>query len=114
MPTVSRVTASPDRRGRYRRAVSDITVAPQDGGFAVTVRQGRATTRHTVVVPAELPAAVGWDGLPHADLVRASFEFLLEREPASSILTRFRLDVIADYFPDYRREIRRRAPRGGD
>jgi len=68
-------------------------------------------TRHAVVVPPELPAALGWEGLPEADLVRASFEFLLEREPASSILGRFRLDVIADYFPDYRTEIRRRGPR---
>ena len=38
-----------------------------------------------------------------------SFEFLLEREPATSILRRFSLHVIGDYFPDYGAEMRRRA-----
>ncbi len=41
-----------------------------------------------------------------------SFEFLLEREPATSILRRFSLDVIGDYFPDYEAEMTRRAASG--
>ena len=41
-------------------------------------------------------------------LVRASFEFLLEREPVGSILPRFDLTVIERYFPEWRAEIRRR------
>lgn len=41
-------------------------------------------------------------------LVRASFEFLLEREPPSSILRTFDLPVIGRYFPEYETEIRRR------
>ena len=41
-------------------------------------------------------------------LVRESFAFLLEREPASSILARFDLPVIARYFPEYDGDIRRR------
>jgi hypothetical protein len=40
------------------------------------------------------------------DLVRRSFEFLLEREPRTSILREFDLPVIARYFPEYEREIR--------
>ena len=39
------------------------------------------------------------------DLIRRSFEFLLEREPKESILSRFHLSVIGRYFPDYEREI---------
>jgi hypothetical protein len=35
------------------------------------------------------------------DLVRRSFEFLLEREPATSILRTFDLSVIRRYFPEY-------------
>jgi len=35
------------------------------------------------------------------DLVRRSFEFLLERESPGSILGRFDLAVIQRYFPDY-------------
>ena len=42
------------------------------------------------------------------DLVRESFAFLLEREPAGSILASFDLSVISRYFPEYRTEIRRR------
>ncbi len=34
-------------------------------------------------------------------LIRASFEFLLEREPASSILSNFELSIIQNYFPEY-------------
>jgi hypothetical protein len=39
------------------------------------------------------------------DLVLKSFEFLLEREPASSILPKFELSIISNYFPEYEEEI---------
>ena len=42
------------------------------------------------------------------ELVRRSFEFLLEREPKESILSRFDLSVISRYFPEYEREIKLR------
>jgi hypothetical protein len=42
------------------------------------------------------------------DLVRRSFEFLLEREPKESILRTFDLPVIGRYFPDYERTIKPR------
>jgi hypothetical protein len=41
---------------------------------------------------------------PHStvkDLVTRSFEFLLEREPPTSILRTFALPDIERYFPDY-------------
>jgi hypothetical protein len=40
--------------------------------------------------------------------VRESFVFLLQREPPSSIMGKFSLDVIARYFPEYYDEMRRR------
>jgi hypothetical protein len=40
------------------------------------------------------------------DVVRRSFEFLLEREPPSAILRTFDLSVIERYFPEYDRKIR--------
>jgi hypothetical protein len=49
--------------------------------------------------------------LPEDDLermVRESFRFLLEREPASSILPEFSLDVIPTYFPEYKEELPKR------
>src|SRR5439155_312918 len=45
----------------------------------------------------------GADREPVEDLVRRSFVFLLEREPATSILRTFDLSVISRYFPEYDR-----------
>ncbi len=40
------------------------------------------------------------------ELIKKSFEFLLEREPKESILSRFNLRVINQYFPEFEEEIR--------
>ena len=40
-------------------------------------------------------------------LIRKSFEFLLQREPNTSILGSFELSVIGQYFPDYDATIRK-------
>jgi hypothetical protein len=76
-----------------------------DGTFQV---QTPAGTSHDVSVPAGYPASLGCDHVTPEELVRASFEFLLEREPATSILRKFSLDVISQYFPGYPAQIRAR------
>ncbi|CAN5752890.1 hypothetical protein BH18ACT11_BH18ACT11_07090 [soil metagenome] len=71
--------------------------------FEVAVRE--AESNHRVTVPEDLIEELG---LPEDDLegvVRESFEFLLEREPVSSILPEFSLDVIPNYFPEYKDEL---------
>jgi hypothetical protein len=84
-----------------------VLVARQsDGNFAVRVRNGKSETSHVVSVPSELEADLGLEETSAEALVRASFAFLLDREPASSILPKFSLDMISRYFPEYRREIR--------
>ncbi len=60
------------------------------------------SSRHRVTVTERF----GDDDL--ARVVRVSFEFLLEREPASSILGEFSLDVIGRYFPEYEDGLPRR------
>ena len=40
------------------------------------------------------------------ELIKKSFEFLLEREPKESILFRFNLRIIKQYFPEFEEEIR--------
>ena len=81
------------------------TVTSQgDGTFRVEV----AGSVHTVTVPEGLADQLGWGECGEEELVRESFGFLLEREPASSILRSFSLDVIGRYFPEYPAEIRRR------
>jgi len=39
------------------------------------------------------------------ELIRKSFQFLLEREPKESILAKFNLKLIKSYFPEFEREI---------
>ncbi len=73
--------------------------------YEVAVRQDGATTMHRVTVPAALRERLGIDEGDEERLVRRSFEFLLEREPASSILSEFELDVISRYFPEFEAEI---------
>ena len=84
--------------------------ARSDGAFDVDVRENGTSTHHVVTVPDGLAAALGAEDLDPGELVRVSFEFLLEREPPSSILRRFDLDVIGHYFPEYRRDLTRRLP----
>ena len=59
-------------------------------------------------MPAGFSASLGCVQVTPEELVRASFEFLLEREPATSILHTFGLDVISQYFPYYPARIRDR------
>jgi hypothetical protein len=76
--------------------------------FRVRVIEGRSETQHSVTLrPSDYQRLAGGNAEPE-ELIRRSFEFLLEREPKESILSRFDLPVIARYFPEYEREIRRR------
>jgi len=79
--------------------------AQRDGSFFVKVKDGKVETSHVVTVPSALRTAVGLPGTSDEELVRASFAFLLEREPATSVLPRFSLDVIQHYFPEYLSEV---------
>jgi hypothetical protein len=75
-----------------------------DGAYVVKVRSGKTATSHVVAIPPGFAASLGV-AANDEELVRASFVFLLEREPASAILPKFGLDVIARYFPEYPREL---------
>ena len=91
--------------------MAQVTVTQQAGGsFRV---QTPAGTSHEVSIPAGFAASLGCGDIAPGELVRASFEFLLEREPATSILHEFSLDIISQYFPSYPAEIGGRL-RGSD
>ena len=89
--------------------VSEVACRPTADGWSCEVVVGTdpARTQHTVLVPHDALGRLAPDAVPDR-LVRASFDFLLEREPRSSILRRFELLEIARYFPEYPDEIRRR------
>jgi hypothetical protein len=74
----------------------------------VRIREGAFATEHRVTVdPADLARLDGGAADPER-LVRAAFAFLLEREPASSILAAFDLPVIGRYFPGWEADVRGR------
>lgn len=75
--------------------------------FRVRVTEGVSHTSHEVTVDPKDQAKLAGTSTPE-DLIRKSFEFLLEREPKESILSRFDLTVISRYFPEYEREIKKR------
>lgn len=86
-----------------------ITVEERAAGeFHVEVAERGGSSTHTVTVDDAYARTLTGGAVSDAELVRRSFEFLLEREPKESILARFALPVIARYFPEYEREIRRR------
>lgn len=79
-----------------------ISVTEQDDRtYVVTVAEGGTSTTHVVTVwPSDLERYAG-PGVAPDELIRASFEFLLQHEPKEAILGRFELPVIERYFPDY-------------
>jgi len=72
--------------------------------FAVDVREGRGSSRHTVTLDPALLARLG-NGVSGETFVESVFAFLLEREPKESILSRFDVSVVSRYFPEFETEI---------
>jgi len=86
--------------------VSGIRITPAGPHeFGVEVTEGEETTSHRVIVPKSLLDGWGLEDSAAEEVVRESFEFLMEREPASSILPEFSLAIIPRYFPEYREEL---------
>ena len=85
-----------------------VAAAPTATGWSCEVKLesgGQALSEHTVEVTRSDLTRYAPDSQVE-DLVRRSFEFLLDREPPRSILRRFALSDIERYFPEYPRVIR--------
>jgi hypothetical protein len=76
--------------------------------FQVRVMEGPGESKHNVTLDPKDYARLTGGAVPPEELIRKSFEFLLECEPKESILGRFDLSVISRYFPEYEREIKKR------
>ena len=77
-----------------------------DDVFLVTVADGM-TTPLTVTVTDQSLTDLTDNNVTKTQLLEFSFDFLLEREPNTSILSSFDINVISKYFFDYRFEVRR-------
>ena len=89
--------------------MSQINLSPMGPHqFGVQVTEGDVTTSHQVTVPENLLDELGLFDTDEEAVVRESIAFLLEREPATSIMDEFSLDVIPRFFPEYSEELTRR------
>ena len=72
--------------------------------FKVTVL-GNLTTQHEVTVTDIAYQHLTSGRSTKEELLDFSFKFLLEREPNTSILSKFNITVISQYFPEYESEL---------
>jgi hypothetical protein len=86
-----------------------VSCRPAESGWHCTVTLGddAGATIHEVTVDREVLQDLAPGATPE-ELVRVSFEFLLEREPREAIMRRFELPIIGRFFGDYRDEMLRR------
>jgi hypothetical protein len=75
--------------------------------FEVIVREGLATTRHTVSMSQDTCSRLTAGKYPPERCLEAAFRFLLDREPKESILQSFDVTVISRYFPEFEHELPR-------
>ena len=89
--------------------MSDIAVQEMEPGwFGVQVDEGHQTTSHRVSVPEGFLNEIGAFDVPAEEAVRETFAFLLEREPATSILESFSLADVYQHFSEFPTELRDR------
>jgi hypothetical protein len=84
----------------------EVRARQEGGGWAaeVWVQDASGRSRHRVTVSQEELLRYG-RGRSAEELIQASFEFLLKREPAASILAEFELSIIERYFPEFEEEV---------
>ena len=72
--------------------------------FLVTV-SGGTTTTHKVTVTNDALRDLTGNSVTKTSLLEFSFKFLLEREPNTSILSSFDINIISKYFSHCREEV---------
>ena len=72
--------------------------------FEITVKANQIT-KHVVKITDEMHFNLTKNKISKEKLLNFSFNFLLERESNTSILSSFDLNVISKYFPEYRQKV---------
>ena len=80
--------------------------AIDNNSFKVSVTKD-SSTEHIVLLSDRFHQDVTNNKLTKTELITHSFEFLLKRESNQSILKKFNLEVISQYFPEYIDEIKK-------
>ena len=63
-------------------------------------------TKHVVTLSDELYFSLTSKKISKKELLKYSFQFLLEREPNTTILSSFELTEISKYFPEYLKKVK--------
>ncbi len=74
--------------------------------FMVTIEEEGSRSEHTVSLEDDYYKNLTDGKTSKEELIRKSFEFLLERESKESILSEFNLRIIKNYFPEYEEKIK--------
>ena len=69
--------------------------------FLVTIEEKGSSSKHTVTLDDSYYQNLTAGKITKEELIKKSFEFLLERESKESILSKFNLSVIKKYFPEF-------------
>ena len=77
-----------------------------DNKFEITVNK-RIITKHIVILTNEYHDSLTKKKISKKKLLEYSFQFLMKREPNTSILSFFELNIISKYFPEYEKEIKK-------
>lgn len=86
-----------------------LTINPLgENRYQVNIQEDESSSQHEVSVTESHLSRYAARGTTAEALLKASFEFLLEREAKESILPKFDLAVIEKYFPEYPKKIRER------
>ena len=76
-----------------------------DNKFEIILNK-KLITKHTVILTDEYHDILTKKKISKKKLLEYSFQFLLEREHNTSILSYFDLNIISKYFPEYENEIK--------
>jgi len=79
-----------------------------DNGWSYQVKLDEGSSQHQYSVTLTQSDYNQWSNngqLQPEQVIKAAFDFLLEREPASAILSKFDCSVIRRYFPEVDREL---------
>ena len=87
---------------------AQIEIVKQDSEMFQVTLKAKSTTVHTVTLTHDDYRRLTGGKVTPEKLIEKSFEFLLERESNTSILSRFDLPVISRYFPEYEKTIVKR------
>jgi hypothetical protein len=83
-----------------------VSMAPRE--YGVEVEEGHETTAHKVRLPEGFLDDLMLTGVDEERIVKETIDFLLEREPHTSILPEFSLEDVSRYFPEFPEELQRR------